>query len=90
MTKRIKTESGSVYELDHTQKRVRRLSGVRAPTARQHADGLWRTYDMIGRVRIGGSLLICWADESVGPAAAPGAFPGTVTSPVVEVTELDP
>lgn len=92
MTKRIKTESGSVYELDLTGKRIRRLSGVAAPTARQGADGSWRAYDAIWPIepRVGRGMLISWADESVGPAAAPGTFPGTVTSNVAEITELDP
>jgi hypothetical protein len=83
----LRTESGSVYELDQVNKRVRRLSGVRAATARQGADGAWRQYDQLGpdTPTVGLPLFFKWADESVGPAAAPGAYPGTMTSIVIGV-----
>lgn len=44
MISTVYTESGSVYELDEVQRRVRRLSGVTTPTARQSADGEWQEY----------------------------------------------
>jgi hypothetical protein len=83
----LRTVSGSVYELDEAAKRLRRLSGVRAATARQGADGAWRQYDQLGPDTpvVGLPLFVKWADESVGPAAVPGAYPGTMTSIVIEV-----
>lgn len=41
---RFKTETGSTYEMDRAHRRIRRLDGVKAPTERQGADGIWKEY----------------------------------------------
>lgn len=52
------TESGSVYELDLRQKRLRRLSGVATPRT---PDGEWREF--VACVRMpDGSMLFEWSD----------------------------
>lgn len=60
----VKTISGSLYEVDEQQKRVRRLYGAKNPTPRQGKDGDWRTY--VSLSHIGESLFIMWNDEGQG------------------------
>lgn len=83
----IRTETGSLYEIDAAGERIRRLHGkapATARTARTAPDGEWRS-GTASNPTIGRPLLIVWADEKVGPPAAPGAIPGTMTSRVVEI-----
>lgn len=40
----IKTESGSIYELDQANKRIRRIEGMQVPTPRMGSDGTWKTF----------------------------------------------
>jgi hypothetical protein len=71
----FKTQSGSVYEVDHAQSRVRRLSGTHDPTNSQGADGEWRQY-YSALVELGYSAYFQWnKDDSKA----------TITSPVVEI-----
>lgn len=56
------TETGSSYELDAANYRVRRLNGSSSPTQRQGPDGQWRTYTSISNVELNSSVLICWTD----------------------------
>jgi hypothetical protein len=53
------TESGSVYQLDEANQKIRRLSGVNAPTPRQGQDGEWRPYAEVMFIP-NGSCLIHW------------------------------
>ncbi len=46
-TKAFYTETGSIYELDKTNKRIRRVFGVSEPTPRMGADGSWKTYERL-------------------------------------------
>jgi hypothetical protein len=80
----IQTESGSIYELDTQNKRIRRVHG-RSPAPSRLPAADWRTYKAIGPVQEGLSLFVAWPDESVGVRARPGAIPGMVTSRVVRV-----
>jgi len=77
------TASGSVYEIDEAQKRVRRLKGAKDPTPRQGADGEWKEYSDIN-VCSNGSLLIVWGsylkDNEV-------VLRSTQTSPVTLILE---
>jgi len=80
----VETVSGSKYEVDVAGRRARRLSGESPPTERM-PDGVWRTFSRMhpqGGPTLGKSMMFEWADETVGPAAAPGKSPGTVTTPV--------
>lgn len=67
----IKTISGSLYEVDEAERRIRRIQGMKKPTPRQGEDGEWRTYTSVN-ITIGESLFILWNMD--GQA--------TITSPV--------
>lgn len=79
---KFRTYSGSVYELDQDNKRIRRLSGVKDPTPRQGADGQWKTYvHLKTEPEPGNDLYICW---SVGDGEG-GSDRCTVTSRIEEI-----
>ena len=40
------TKTGSLYEIDTSLKRIRRITGSHEPTGRQSSDGDWQDYDM--------------------------------------------
>lgn len=66
------TRSGSTYELDAEQQRIRRVSGARA----SRDDGVWREYEAITEIRRGSRVLVQF----------PGGLDDTMlTSSVVEV-----
>ena len=76
MTVTFATESGSLYELDPANRRVRRISGERAPTPRQGTDGEWKTYESwMPFIHPDGALAV-WFDWT-------GRGNGTWTSPIV-------
>jgi hypothetical protein len=74
----FKTISGSTYELDQPNKRIRRLNGTEDPTPRQGADGEWKTFNNCTDVREGNSVLIQWEGERC-----------TVTSIVKSISSSD-
>jgi len=74
---KFKTKSGSSYELDLWNRRVRRLEGKEAATFRQGNDGEWKSYVSISVPRIGSTTLMVWNDN--GHA--------TATSAVTEIYE---
>jgi hypothetical protein len=78
MTTVVTTASGSIYELDTTRRRVRRVHGHHAPTDRQGHDGDWADYHAVNAPEVGRRLLIVWDVEGVTAKA-------TVTTPVVTV-----
>ena len=84
---KIVTETGSTYEIDVANKRIRRLTGKGNPTPRVGKDGKWREYNSIGPVKEGLRLAIVWSDQLGSLGAVPGALPGTVTSPIVEIDQ---
>jgi len=71
----FKTESGSVYEVDHAKSRVRRISGTHAPTSSQGPDGEWREFH-IAFVELGYPAYFEWI---------PHSRKGTITSLVKEI-----
>lgn len=80
----VETISGSRYEIDLAGKRARREYGP-GPATKRMPDGVWREF--IGTAPLEGPVLgkrmfFEWADESVGPTAAEGSQPGTITTPV--------
>ena len=79
------TRSGSTYEYDEHNKRVRRVNGKTDITPRMGKDGEWRSVASI-LVQEGASAYIFWTNDC-DPPAAEGTFPTTVTSPVVEILE---
>lgn len=76
------TETGSEYELNLTEKKIRRLTGTHGPTPRQGQDGEWRTFSAIGPEVpcLGQTLLIEWGVQNED-----GSEQCTVTSPVTSV-----
>lgn len=86
----FKTETGSMYEVDYENSRIRRLSGVKDPTSRQGKDGEWRTYqDLI--LKKGSNCFIFW-DPKTTPLleGSIGGEPSTITSPVKEIMDIIP
>jgi hypothetical protein len=81
----FRTETGSVYELDQTGKRLRRIEGMTAPTPRMGADGEWKDFVDISAVVTGLSVLVIWrwVEEDGLPVAK-----STWTSRVVETREV--
>jgi hypothetical protein len=55
----------SRYEIDLEGKRIRRLTGLFAPTPRQGADGHWRGYQVLvpEPPAVGEPMMILWAIE---------------------------
>ena len=76
----IKTQSGSTYQLDQENKRVRRLHGTQAPTSFQRQDGEYREYIEIAGLEVGKSFVIVWKGREDGFVQ-----PATITSPIVEI-----
>lgn len=59
----VHTESGSIYEFDHQNKRVRRLHGERPATSYQGDDGEWKNY-INSTVLDDNTILIIWNYEN--------------------------
>lgn len=59
---KIDTFSGSVYEIDSANKKVRRVSGTHEPTSNQGIDGEWKHYELVHHVRNLG-LVIEWNEQ---------------------------
>lgn len=78
------TETGSVYEVDETNRRIRRLSGERQPTQRV-GDG-WQEYASLG-LAVGNEAIILWPETTPLLPGSLGGMPCTFTSRVVGVEE---
>jgi len=76
----IKTASGSTYEHDLSNGRIRRLEGTHNPTPRQGADGDWLPYEAIHGPLKEAPLVVLWSHQH-------GRM--TVTSPVVSYTNAE-
>ena len=83
------TESGSVYQVDPIQSRVRRLEGNASPLPRQGKDGEWKEYWTISEIEVGLPVCIIWdPDKNPLLAGSPSsAWPATNTSRVIKVEE---
>lgn len=82
------TKSGSLYEVDAIEKKIRRVSNTNnsQPTDRQTDS--WKEYSNITDIVVGQSVLICW-DKNTTPifdGSPDHAVPSTMTSPVVEIS----
>lgn len=93
---RVKTGSGSLYDIDLKSKRLRRLSG--APTT-VRATEEWKPYFYLRGPEIGDSLVIVWpGDEPPLPETLDQMdqeslallMKATITSPVMEINEFVP
>lgn len=78
------TKSGSKYELDEKENRIRRLAGKNEPTKRIGEDEKWKKYISISPVKLNQQVLVIWENEKT---FVPNASPGTITSSIVEIIE---
>lgn len=60
---RFNTETGSSYEVDTNEKRIRRVMGTHAPTPRQGNDKEWKSYHWISDIELRKPVLIAWDAE---------------------------
>lgn len=81
----IRTETGSTYEIDQQNKKIRRLHNLRGrqPTEHQGTDGEWKPYEEIVNLKVGSSLVVVWSYIPNEWANVPALQ----TSPVVEILE---
>lgn len=56
----FQTESGSTYEIELQDKKVRRLNGTGDATPRMGTDGEWKSYVDISDLIIGSRILFVW------------------------------
>ncbi len=77
------TASGSMYEVDKENSKIRRLVGVDDPTPRQGYDGEWKVFVSITDVELGYSVLVGWRYKEDGVTVE-----GTLTSPVVRIGQV--
>jgi hypothetical protein len=92
------TRTGSVYQIDTTNKKIRRLEGKANPTPQQGTDGEWKSYERIsclsdlltegeGKIEVGEGVLIVWVQSEHAPLSEFGGTKTTLTSDVVEIIE---
>ena len=79
---KFKTVTGSLYEIDLPNNRVRRLTGTKAVTNHQNDDGDWQDYLEVSEVKVGVGVFITWRYDIVeGDTIARN----TLTSDVAEI-----
>lgn len=83
----FRTISGSSYEIDQENKKVRRLYGKLPSTDRQGQDGEWKSYKDLSDLTIGKPVVIVWdyATEDSGDILAKS----TVTSLLLEIVNQE-
>ena len=82
---KFQTESGSLYELDEENCRVRRLLGVKDPTPRQGQDGEWTQFTEASAVIVGEPVAFLW---SMGSVDSNGGFVIAKTTLTSSVTKI--
>lgn len=83
---RVRTESGSVYDVDRRAMRIRRVHGLRGPADTQPQDGIWRKMAGIEGPVVGEAMVVYWAKEAAGRRQTDYGFR---TTAVVEVHQLE-
>lgn len=79
---RYLTESGSIYEVDEDNKRMRKLTrNVTPDTTRIPQDGAWRAFEDVVHECDGDSIWFIWG------TAPDGALQTTITSPARRLVE---
>ena len=89
----LRTESGSIYEVDRKNKRVRRMTGEKNPTPKMGKDGEWKAYADLqpNPPEVGLPLLIVWETPTTSEVSSAVAamveihVPTTLTSRVVAI-----
>ena len=59
---KFETESGSVYEVDEVEKRIRFVEGARPPHWTFAPAGEWKSFEDISYVCVGRHVTVTWAD----------------------------
>jgi hypothetical protein len=84
---RFETQSGSIYEVDENNKKVRRVAGKFAGTPRVGNDGNWKPYkEITSPIAVGEPVIIVWSVNHLQDSVH---FPTTITSIVSAVGELN-
>ncbi len=83
---RVRTESGSVYDVDGEAMQIRRVHGLHGPSDARPQDGIWRRMSGIEGPVVGEPMVVYWAKEA--PAGRDTDY-GFRTSAVVQISELD-
>ena len=81
--RQFSTETGSEYQIDVKNRKIRRLAGEHSPTRNQGPDGAWQPYLRIEppEPARGQPLLIIWrveVDEADEAAVVWGSVTGTI------------
>ena len=84
---RVRTESGSVYDVDLDEGRIRRVHGRHGPTDTQPQDGIWRRFASLEGPEPGQPMVVYWATEAA--AGAKKTSLGFRTTVVVAVREIE-
>ncbi len=84
---RVRTESGSVYDVDLDGMRIRRVHGRHGPSDSQPQDGIWRRIRGLVGPTAGEPMIVYWATEAAGATETDFGFRTTV---VTEVSEVEP
>lgn len=83
---RVRTESGSVYDLDFEKMRIRRVHGRHGPADSQPQDGIWRKIAGAEKPVVGQPMVVYWAKEAAGAQETDFGFR---TTSVVAVDEME-
>lgn len=86
---RVRTESGSVYDVDREGRRIRRVHGRHGPADTQPQDGIWRSFIGLEGPTAGQPMVVYWTTEAAGAKETTLGFRTTVVVEVAEV-EADP
>lgn len=60
----------STYEIDHDNRKVRRIAGVNPPTDKFQVDGIWHTFGEVDTTHWGGRVFY-WPDGTCTVTSAP-------------------
>ncbi len=85
--KRVRTDSGSVYDVDLDQKRIRRVHGRLGPNDTRPQDGIWRNFVGLDGPEVGQTMVVYWSTQGGGTNETNLGFR---TTAVLEVTEFEP
>lgn len=83
----FETRSGSTYEVDKAEKKIRRVSGARPAQPRQGNDGDWKAYEDLSPIDVGYPVIVLWprATTPLLPGSPEHASPSTITSVVTRM-----
>lgn len=84
----FKTQSGTLYEVDNDNKRIRRVSNTEnQPGTPRTGSGEWRSFDSISNIEKGSQVVIIWnkKENPLLPDSPNFAIPTTITNIVIEV-----